>query len=87
MVKNLSASAGNVRDSGSISGSGRSLGGVHGNPLQYACWENAMDRGAWWAASRRVTKSHNGSKLGMHAGMVIPYLIFWNTCTPVADSC
>ena len=57
MVKNLSASAGNVRDSGSISGSGRSLGGVHGNPLQYACRENAMDRGAWWATVHRVTKS------------------------------
>ena len=57
VVKNLSASAGNVRDSGSIPGSRRSPGGVHGNPLQYSCLENAMDRGAWWATVHRVTKS------------------------------
>ena len=41
--------AGDVRDTGSIPGSGRSLGGGHGNPLQYPCLENSMDRGAWWA--------------------------------------
>ena len=44
MVKNLPASAGNVRDMGAIPGSGK-----HGNPLQYLCLENPMDRGAWWA--------------------------------------
>ena len=57
VVKNLSASAGNVRDSGLIPGSRRSPGGVHGNPLQYSCLENPMDRGAWWATVHRVTKS------------------------------
>ena len=57
MVKNLSASAGNVRDSGLMTGSGRSPGGVHGNPLQYSCLENPMDRAAWWATVHRVTKS------------------------------
>ena len=41
------ASAYNVRDPGSIPGSGRSLGGGNGNPLQYACLENPMDGGAW----------------------------------------
>ena len=46
MVKNPPANAG---DGGSIPGSGRSLGGRHGNPLQYSCLENPMDRGAWWA--------------------------------------
>ena len=49
MAKNLSASAGDVKDPGSIPGSGRSHGGGHGNPLQYSCLENPMDRGAWRA--------------------------------------
>ena len=48
LVKNMFASAGEVKEAGSISGSGRSLGGGHGNPLQYFCLENPMDRGAWW---------------------------------------
>ena len=39
--------AGDARDTGSIPGSGRSPGGGHGNPLQYSCLENPMDRGAW----------------------------------------
>ena len=46
MVKNLSANAGDVRDRGSIPGSGRYPGGRHGNPLQHSCLENPMDRGA-----------------------------------------
>ena len=45
VVKSLPASAGDVRDSGSIPGSGRSSGGRHGNPLQYSYLENPMDRG------------------------------------------
>ena len=44
MVKNLPANAGDVRDAGSIPGSGRSPGGRHGNLLQYSCLENTMDR-------------------------------------------
>ena len=47
VVKNLPASVGDIRDIGSISGLGRSPGGGHGNPLQYSCLENPMDRGAW----------------------------------------
>ena len=46
-VKNLPANAGDVRDVGSIPGSGRSLGGGHGNPLQFSYLENPMDRKAW----------------------------------------
>ena len=46
MVKNPSASAGDVRDVGKIPGSGKSSGGGQGNPLQYSCLENPMDRGA-----------------------------------------
>ena len=42
---------------GSISGSGRSPGGGHGNPLQYSCLKNPMNRGAWWATVHRVAKS------------------------------
>ena len=45
VVKKLSANAGDVRDVGSIPGSGRSPGGAHGNPLQYSCLGNNMDRG------------------------------------------
>ena len=48
-VKNLPASGGDARDKGSILHLGRSPGGGHGNPLQYSCLENPMDRGAWLA--------------------------------------
>ena len=57
MVKNPPANAGDVRDTGSMSGSGRSLGGEHGNPLQYSCLKNPMDRGAWRATVHRVAQS------------------------------
>ena len=56
MVKNPPVNAEEAGDAGSIPGSGRSPGGGNGNPLQYACWENPMDRGAWWAAIHRVAK-------------------------------
>ena len=49
VVKNLPASAGDLRDAGLIPRSGRSSGGGHGNPLQYSCLENLMDREAWLA--------------------------------------
>ena len=48
--KESACNAGDTGDMGSIPGSGRSLGGGHGNPLQYSCLENSMDRGAWRAA-------------------------------------
>jgi len=56
-VKNLPANAGNARDAGLILGSGRSSGVGNGNPLQYSCLENSMDRGAWWATVHGVPKS------------------------------
>ena len=60
MVKNLPANAGDIRDVGSISGSGRSPGEGNGNPLQYSCLENPMDRGAWWAIVLGVARvKHN----------------------------
>ena len=54
MVKNPFANAG---DMSSIPGLGRSPGGGHGNPLQYSCLENSMDRGAWQATVHGVAKS------------------------------
>ena len=57
VVKNLPANAGNVRDPGSIPGSGRPPGGGHGNPLQFSCLKNPKDRGAWRVTGHRVTKS------------------------------
>ena len=69
VVKNPPATAGNVRDVGSIPELGRSPGERHGNPLWYSCLENPMDRGAWWAMVYRVTKSQTQLKrLSMHAG-------------------
>ena len=57
MIKNPLAGAGDIRDKSSIPGSGRSPGGGHGNPLQYSCLENPMDRGAWQATVLGVTQS------------------------------
>ena len=56
-VKNSPASAGDVKDVGLIPGLGRSPGGGHGNPLQYSCLGNPMDRGAWQATVCGVAKS------------------------------
>ena len=56
VVKNPPANAGNKRDVGLIPGSGRSSGEGNGNPLQYSCLENPMDRGAWWAIVHGATK-------------------------------
>ena len=57
VVKNPPVNAGNARDAGSTSGSGRSPGGGNGNPLQSSCLGNPMDRGAWWLTVHGVTKS------------------------------
>ena len=62
VVKNPLADTADTRDVGSIPGSGRSPGEGHGNPLQYSCLENPMDRGAWWATVNRVAKSQTGLK-------------------------
>ena len=65
--KESACNAGAEGDTGSILGSGRSPGGGHGNPLQYSCLENPMDRGAWRAIVYRVPKSQTGLKrLSMH---------------------
>jgi len=65
-----------VRDSGSIPGSGRFLGGGYGNPLQYSCLENPMDRGGWQATVHKVSQSQTQLKqLNMHACTFYRYLI------------
>ena len=62
VVNNPPANAGDPRDVGSIPGSGRSPGEGYGNPLQYSCPENPMDRGIWQATVHRVAKSQTQLK-------------------------
>ena len=57
VVKNQPANAGDIKDASSIPGLGRSPGGGTGNPFQYSCLENPMDKGAWRVPVHRVTKS------------------------------
>ena len=88
MLKSLPANAGDTRDTGSNPGVGRFPGEAHGNPLQYYCLENPMDRGAQWATVHRVAKSQTWLKqLKMH----IEHLrleffslmtLYWGTCLP-----
>ena len=68
MGKNLPASVGDIRDADSIPGSGRSPGRGHGNPLQYSCVENPMNRGARLATSRGGHKELNRAEATEHAG-------------------
>ena len=55
--KESACNAGDKGDAGSFSESGRSLGGGNGNPLQYSCLRNSMDRGVWRAVVQSITKS------------------------------
>ena len=57
VVKNLPANAEDTRDTSSIPGLGRSPGEGNGNPHQYSCLENPIDRGVWWATVHEVSKS------------------------------
>ena len=62
MVKNLSASAGDIRDGGLVPGLGRSSGEGNGKPFQYSCLENYMDREAWQATVHGVALNRTGLK-------------------------
>ena len=78
VVKNLLANAGDIKDAGLIPGSPSSPGGGHGNPLQYSCLENPMDRGAWWATVHRVAQSRTRLKrLSMHTCMYMCVCFSW----------
>ena len=68
MVKNLPANTGDIRDAGSIPGSGRSPGGRHGDLSSILAWRISMERGVWQAAIHGVAKSRTRLKqLSMHA--------------------
>ena len=68
VVRNPPTNAGYIIDMGSVPALGRSPGGGNGNPLQYSCLENPMDRGAWWATVHGVAKSWTRLKqLSTHA--------------------
>ena len=69
MVKNLPGNAGDIRDAGSISGSGIPTGGGYDNPLQYSCLEKPMDRGAWQAMAHKVPESDTIKQVGTHADL------------------
>ena len=57
VVKDLSANAGDIKDTGSVPGLGRPPGGGYSNPLQYSYLENTMNRGPWWIPVHGVSKS------------------------------
>ena len=70
MVKNLPANTGNAKDVDSILRWGRSPGEGNGNPLQYSCLENPMDRGVWWGCK----ESDMTEQARMHARTCLLYL-------------
>ena len=63
LIKNPPANAKDVGDMGSVPCSGRSPGGGCGNPLQYSCLQNPMDRGAWWATTMGGCKESDMTKM------------------------
>ena len=79
-VKNPPANPGDVRVAGLIPGLGRSPGGGQGNPLQYSCLENPMDRGAWEATAHGVTKSQT------RLSTFTQSFLSWNTFPKKTDS-
>ena len=89
VVKNPPANAGDTRDSDLIAGWGRSPGGGNGNPLQYSCLENPMDRGAWWAKVHGITKSWTRLKwLSIHMGWLWKFQnVFIGYATPKENRC
>ena len=79
-VKNLPVSAGDTGDTSSIPGLGRSPGGGNSNPLQYACLENPMDRGAWWATVHGAAKELDAIEHNRAAAE--SRVVYPNPCNP-----
>ena len=76
LVKNPPANAGDIRVVGSVSGLGSSPLGGNGNPLQYSCLENPIDRGTWWATVHGVAKSLTRlERLSTHAFFLSVFLV------------
>ena len=73
--KDSTYSAGATGNLGLISGSGRSPGEGNGNPLQYSCLGNPMDRGVWWAAIHGITKSLKGPSTGHISSASFPFIL------------
>ena len=79
VVKNPHANAGDIREAGLTPGSERSPGGGHGNPLQYSCLENSMDKGAWRATIHRAAKSQTRLKrLSKHAHSCLYLFVYFS---------
>ena len=78
MIKKPPVNEGDVRDMGSIPGSEKSHGEEHGNPVQYSCLENLMDRGAWPATVHGVAKSH--TRLSRPLGYLVSPNGIHNSC-------
>ena len=68
----MAANAGDAENAGSIPGLGRSLGGGSGNPLQYSCLENSLDRGAWWATVSGIAESDMTEHARTHTSVTLP---------------
>ena len=83
VVKNLPATAGDVRDEGSVPRSGRSPGG--GKPLQYCCLEKPMDRGAWRGTVRRITKSQTRLKRLSIRARILVYSHWMRMAAPTSQ--
>ena len=75
VVKNLTASAGDIRDAGSVPRTGRSPRGGHGNPLQYSCLENPKDRGAWQTIVHGVKES-DMTEVTQHTDMLLERSVY-----------
>ena len=85
MIQNLAANAG---EAGLIPESGRSRGEGNGNPLQYSCWENSMDRGAWRATVHGVARSPTWLNMHRQALLTQCFMaVVWSRICSVSQVC